>query len=425
MKKVIFGIIVLFLSLPFLQSMTGTFSLRPLSGHGYVAPDTVFTWKKWWDGTFQIQREKYINDNFGFRNLFIRGYNEISYNLFNKLNLDGGVVGKENYLYEQRYLDAYYGVDFLGDEIIKEKVRKIKRIQDTLQKLNKFLLIVLAPGKGSFYPEYFPDELKRIKGPTNNESYENHLKEQVVHHIDFNTHFCNIKKTSSHSLYPKYGIHWSSYGATLAADSIISYLNKNSYRKMQRFNWHSVVMKKSNLYDNDMGDAANLLITDLSDSSAYPVLEEVPGDYDKISTLVISDSFYWTLASIGLEKRYSKFHFLYYNKQKFPENMPVDPTDLYNFTNESDVVLIISTEATIKDLGWGAIEKMYNFYFSDFTDPELRTKIIEMQNYIRADKNWSKAIAEKANKEKVSFDSILFREAKWEVDRFLKHQMTK
>ena len=64
------------------------------------------------------------------------------------------VIGKENYLYEKGYIDAFFGVDFIGHDSIAISAYKLKMIQDTLAKLNKTLLIILAPGKGDFFPEY-------------------------------------------------------------------------------------------------------------------------------------------------------------------------------------------------------------------------------------------------------------------------------
>jgi hypothetical protein len=52
-------------------------------------------------------------------------------------------------------------------------MQRLKYVQDTLASLDKNLILVFAAGKGSFYPEYFPEKYKTEKGVTN---YETHLE---------------------------------------------------------------------------------------------------------------------------------------------------------------------------------------------------------------------------------------------------------
>jgi hypothetical protein len=40
----------------------------------------------WINGDYQREKEKYFNDQFGFRNDFVRLHNQIGYSLFKKMN---------------------------------------------------------------------------------------------------------------------------------------------------------------------------------------------------------------------------------------------------------------------------------------------------------------------------------------------------
>ena len=100
-KKQILLIVILFmLFIPFFQSGFNITKEWKLKGDVVIAPDTVFTKKKWWSGDYQKLKELYLNDNFGFRNFFIRINNQISFSLFNKAKANSIIIGKNNYIYE-------------------------------------------------------------------------------------------------------------------------------------------------------------------------------------------------------------------------------------------------------------------------------------------------------------------------------------
>ena len=70
--------------------------------------------------------------------------------------------------------------------------------------------------------------------------------------------------------------------------------------------------------------------------------------------------------NFGLSQVFDKSHFWYYNKEIYPETFskPLAPldVDLKKEINDHDVILLMSTQATLPDLGWGFIERMYQLY---------------------------------------------------------------
>ncbi len=227
-KGLLFCIILGILVVPILQSKFSFIDVAPLKGAIVLTEKKYINAKDWFSGEYQLQEEKYLNESFGFKNLFIRINNQIAFSIFNKAKANGVIIGKNNYLYEDNYIKAYYGTDFIGNDSISHRIEQLKFIQDTLGKLNKTIIVVYAAGKGSFYPENFPKEYLREKGKTN---YENHVslsKEYGLNYIDFNKYFIENKNKSKYPLYPQYGIHWSNYGACIAADSMIHYIEKIS-----------------------------------------------------------------------------------------------------------------------------------------------------------------------------------------------------
>jgi hypothetical protein len=205
--------IVLALSLPLLQGVTKVISIRNLDGAITELPEPTWSSANWFSGVFQDNALPYLNEQIGFYPIFIRINNEAQYRLANVANAKGVVEGKDKYLYELNYIRAYTGTDFIGDKLIKEKVALFQQFSDSVAKLGKQVLIVLAPGKASYFPEFLPEGMASIKKlNANYEGYKTELKESTVPFIDAHQWFRSMKDTSRYPLFPKCGIHWSRYG---------------------------------------------------------------------------------------------------------------------------------------------------------------------------------------------------------------------
>ncbi|NJK86957.1 MAG: hypothetical protein HC906_14245 [Bacteroidales bacterium] len=53
--------------------------------------------------------------------------------------------------------------------------------------------MIFAPGKGTFYPEFFPDRYVTSRKTTNYNDHVNLAKNLAIHHIDFNDFLLRIK----------------------------------------------------------------------------------------------------------------------------------------------------------------------------------------------------------------------------------------
>ncbi|MCZ8286540.1 MAG: hypothetical protein O9353_13905, partial [Bacteroidia bacterium] len=151
--------------LPMIQEKLHLKKEYPLKGDIKLPENIEFDKEDWFSGYYQEEKEKYINSAFGFRNQFVKLNNQIAYSMFRKAKANGVIIGKETYLYEQSYINAYTGTDFLGKDSIDHTIGRLKFISDTLNKLGKQLLVVFAAGKASFYPEYIPDKYLPVRGP--------------------------------------------------------------------------------------------------------------------------------------------------------------------------------------------------------------------------------------------------------------------
>lgn len=371
-------ILVLALLLPLFQQLTDVPHKRKLRGYATLAEVPEFSFRDWFSSEYQSQAQKALNDRFGFRRTFVMINNQLCYSLYKKVFVNGVIIGKENYSYHKGYIDGYYGLDFRGDSVWKEKARKLKVVQDSLAARGTQLLVSLAAGKGSYYPEYFPESYLSEKGRTNAEAMSELFTEAGVNFLDFNTWFTAMKDTSRYCLYPRTGIHWSVYGMALAADSLIKRTEALTGLNVAPFTWDSVSV--SNNYrssDRDIEDGLNLIFRVNRDLMAYPEIQYPEVEHDSVRAIVIGDSFFWGLYNMGIiDRAFYKSEFWYYYKRIYAKHLddfilPENVNKLDKFL-DADIIILLSTEATHIRFPWGFAEEAYAL----FTDPSSRKALI-------------------------------------------------
>jgi len=413
--------------IPMIQENLHLKKEHPLKGDIQLPENIEFDKEDWFSGYYQEEKEKYINTAFGFRNQFVKLNNQIAYSIFRKAKANGVIIGKETYLYEKSYIDAYTGTDFLGKDSIDHTIGRLKFISDTLSKLGKQLIVVFAAGKASFYPEYIPDKYLPVRGPTNYSYMSEEAKKAGLNVIDFNKWFIDNKHRSKYPLYPQHGVHWSTYGTALAADSLLRKIEELRHIDVPEFAFDGVSMEPPHDVDYDIADGMNLLFRFRSFDVAYPRMLPVKTEgKTRPKVLVISDSFYWGMYGLGIANCFENDHFWYYNRQVFPESsskeLLVENVDLGEALAKHDVFVIMATEATLRKISWGFIENAELYYKGLASkkeapaDMEYQNKVRDLVNYIRHDEKWFSDTKKRARERGVSLDSMLILEARWNID---------
>lgn len=412
----LFGFLIFLLVFPFIQAQFKLIKEKPLKGAVTIAANVKPTIKGWFNTDYQVKKEEYLNDAFGFRSTFVRINNQIAFSLFKKANARGVIVGKEKYLFEESYIKAWYGQDLIETDTISRRMKQLKVIQDTLALRKKTLILVLAADKGSYFPEYFPAQYDTVKGPTNYETYVRYASENGINLIDFNRYFLENKTISRFPLYSKYGIHWTFYGSCLAADSILSFIEKARQIDMPDFKWSVIDLKKARGDDYDIGAGLNLIFKLKREKLAYPrIYFEPENGKTKPSVLVIADSYYWGMFNFGISNVFSTSHFWFYNQQVFPESFKnplyTNQLDIMDEIGKHDVIILMSTGPNLPGLGWGFIQNTYNILF----DKHLKQEVIGLAHYIRSDRKWMDHIIRKARDRNIPVDSMLMLDAEWGI----------
>jgi len=427
-KNFIYILILSLLFIPTVQKQCLIFNIQPLRGDFVLAEEPGFSWQNYFTGEFQEKFEKSIQDNVNLKPLMVRINNQLDFSLFNVPHAEGIVIGKKGYLYELPYIDSYLGKDFAGKNYIDDQLRKLRFLQDELKKKNKNLIFVIAPGKGSFYPEYIPDiyELEK-KEITNYDYYVKRSKDLNINLIDFKNYFQLMKDTASYPLYPKCSIHWSTYGYTIAQDSLAKYI-----KKTQNIDMPDMVRTGMDFPDStrdtdyDVGEGLNLLWKISIPKMAYPRIsfKHVKSKRRPL-VLTIGDSFYNCFFDAGISPNmFEQYGYWYYNREiirdKNREKMTVAQLDLKAEVEKNEVIILFVTERNLGRFPFGFIDNLYDLYF-----PEKREeKIIHYENMIKTDSAWLNEIRAEAKNKAEEVDSLIRNKAyeylQSECERFMK-----
>jgi hypothetical protein len=375
-KAILSSIFVLFIGLlvlPVIQRKFELINIKPLHGAFKKTEIDSLSIETVLNGEYQEKVGKNVKENIGFRSLFVRINNQIDFSLFHKTNATSVLFGKDDYLFEQVYIDAYYGNDFKGEKFIKNKVYKLAKVVDTLEKLGKPLLIVIAPNKVHYYPEKISDNLKQSKNDSSNyEYYLEGFNKHKLNIIDVNKWFVNEKATTEFPLFAKTGIHWSRYGEITFADSLTKKLEKISGKDIPNLLISgNKISDKPVLFDNDLEVILNLFSRIDNEPLAYPEYSyETYEGKDSLKTMVVSDSFYWGLFNSGYSKNVlAGGRFWYYFMNIYPNDTGKEllswQLDLKENIEKNDAIVIICTEGNLAKFSFGFINRAFLTYFPE------------------------------------------------------------
>lgn len=405
-KNILFTGIILILFLPLIQHKAKFVKVAPLSGDQSPAPVPEFSLKSWADGDFQAAYDKSLEDRIGFRSWLVRMKNQFEYSFFRKANASGVVVGKRAYLFEEDYIRAYTGRDFLGDWYWDQKFRRMELVRDTLKSLGIELALVLEPGKASYYPEYIRKrQLKNVKPNTNYQALLNNAEAIAMPTLDLNSLFMNRKSESAFPLFPKGGIHWSYSAMIEATDTLLRFADNLTPMKIPAMTIiEGDVTKVLRDTDNDLVELLNLIFTPPHSEMHYPEIEiESLPDSVKPRVLTISDSFYFNILNAGIPRQaFANEAFWYYSKAIYPDTWS-EPrfTSMINFQKEvesMDLILIMITERFYYTMAWNFIEVLYKSYFPE----HVRNYSYDYQARILTDYKWFNLVVKDAEQRRVS-----------------------
>ena len=176
-----------------------------------------------WNVEWLSQVGDYFQEHFAFRNELFTGNALLHGKVLQTSTADGVIQGKNDWLYYKDSLDDYLGQDLLSDRSLYNIAHMLSMTQEALNEKGVKFLFTIAPNKNSLYGENMPyyDSLK-VTDETNRERLTQVLKQEGVSYADLYQAFTEQDEV----LYHARDSHWNNKGAALAADVLMSALEK-------------------------------------------------------------------------------------------------------------------------------------------------------------------------------------------------------
>ena len=432
-KKIWFLFLLAVLFLPMLQGIFHVVKEKPLDGAFVETPLPQITPKTLLKETAQDSLMTWCTEHSGFRNTMIRLNNQLLYSAFGKISAIGPVKGKDGKTFiEESYIISYTGETYIGDKTIQDNTRKLKLIQEMLHTKNITMLPVFVLGKASYYPELIPDKYFKNGRETNN--YKEYLKAfeaQNVEMIDFNQYFTSFKHHEPHPFYCNLSAHWTAYTASLAVDSLVSYMENITGQPQARAVIESFDTTFLMNQDDDLYKMMNLLLPLPRNTIDQPVFSFTEGYKPKV--LAISDSYWWTVYAWNIalpQHLFSDGGFWFYNKTIYPERSPIQNVETIDYKQEienQEFVLLLCTEATNHLWPYGFIERYLSGYdlvfcskqpeqydaadslYLEFRNAEIEKNIQRIQE----SPEWFKSVKRQAEEKHISEEQSLWDNAEY------------
>jgi hypothetical protein len=350
-----------------------------------------FSAANWFSGSYQAETDDYDNDHWALKESMVRLNNQFYYAAFNQIRVNGFVMGKEDYLFSESYIFSAFGDDLVPEEKVISLLQKAKVVQDTLHKKGIDLLLVYAPGKGSYCKELVEDKYVHPVKNTNLDLFVSNSRKLGLNYLDLATEFENRKTNTPHPLFPKFGHHWSNYGECIAVQKIIASIENLHHCRLPHLTWDTVIVTDTaRSRDADVLKSMNLYTDPPQNMKlAYPEAMFTDSLLDTTRVLTISDSYWYGPVYMGIGNAcFGKGQFWYYYNRVVPspkpgEKVEVWELDLKKEIESNGVIMLLYSDGNLPGFGNNFITDAYELYTSPATYQARNEKNRQIQQYAK------------------------------------------
>ena len=306
--------------------------------------------------------------------------NQLDFTFFKKTNAAEVIAGKDDYLFEETYIQSYNGTDFIGKQLIDNQILKMHFVQKELARMNKQLIIVIAPNKARYYSDKIPTRYAKESSETNYSYFKKRLTDLDLNVIDFNSYFKSAKDTSRIPLISKFSIHWSQYGATIAADSINKFVESLTSKQLCGIKYTISVNQTAK--DQEILDAMNL-IWDINYPPQIIPSIQFSNNNCKLRYMGTGDSFYKNFFYLNIPQTiWNQSNFRYYNRiycTGYNETENIENKDIMDDVKSADIIVLLASEVNLWRFPFGFIDQLY-FEFAPVTHDALVKHYTALEN---------------------------------------------
>ena len=356
---ILFGILLMLLFLPMLQTHVLHIPLKPLNGVTIETEKPDFNLESYRSGDYAKQKEAYLGEHFGFREPVIRLYNQYLWDFYKKTYAHDVVAGKQGWLYTPESVRDYYGTEMkrwqhspkAARQHFDREVKYMNRVRNILKEYDVELLAFIAPEKSFLYPEYLPDR-EHDTTTFNACAYFLHRFEECGFPcIDMTEWFGLMKDTVNYPLIPQTGAHWV-FPAVYAADSLFRFMGNLKGIELPKLTIGELHESDNHGADNDLEQLLNLSLPIRKHYGYSPTAEvsvKSKSTSVKPKVLFIGNSFMWGITNqVPMREVFDDVEFWYYfstaySGEDLTETTPVLDLNLLEKLLDFDYIVWFTT----------------------------------------------------------------------------------
>lgn len=340
LHKILFVSTIVVLALLMVQTFTGIIHVKPLKGVTVETEKPKLTLQNYIEGSFQSDLENYCREHCGFREWFIRLYNQYLWGFFRETNNTTVVRGKDNWLFEDVYVQDHYEslmYKYTADtaemrRIFETEALRLWKVQQMLEELGIHIFVNINPGKDAIFPEYLPENrsFTRPEGLRAYNYYTKRFDELGINYIDNVPIFKAIKDSVDYPLFYQTGTHWSNIASVYVFDSILRYMEAIDGQQLHHLKISEKYRAKPRQPDKDLEDLLNLVFPIKSSPYWYVDVQVRKSDVAvKPYLLTIGDSYFWNFTyNIPLQDIFRNHPYWYYNYKVYFDSANTSTLDL-------------------------------------------------------------------------------------------------
>lgn len=264
---VIRGTIIVFLllvCLPLVQMNFNIIHIKALNENRLKNPLPKLTYQGLKDSNYMKQFEKFFNDHYGFRDLFLRLNSFVDLRIFHVSSQTDVIIGKNDFLFYTPEYNDYLKQQTLTDSQLNDIAGKIARFQNNLNAKGIDFLFVIGPNKSTIYPEYMPDQRSGKNGASNYDKLTKLFDGQKISYLNTIPLLQSLK--DKYELYYKRDTHWNMVSGIFVSQEILKYLtNKHPLNSLPKVTSFSKEIKN--------GDLNNMLGITFKTENPMPVVD--------------------------------------------------------------------------------------------------------------------------------------------------------
>lgn len=327
-----------------------------------------------WDGSSQSSMETWLNQELTLRTWLIPIRNQIMYSVFHTSTNDAVILGKNDNLFEERYLTAETQITPpVTDTEIEILAEKIKTLGEKLGEKGKSLFVFITPSKAHIYSEDIPKlYLKLAPDAKERSSYEKLveiLEEEEIAYFDSVPYVLTLKENAAYPVYTRTGVHWSRVVAMEVAHQLMDEMEEQLSINLPEITVDYTPTPEAIEPDRDLEELLNIWKGQNLEFYA-PAVTVTDSEKDSVGLMARGGSFMQTSILTLTSQGYFDSYFYMENTLVVDDGeisyfSEYDELDLKAELEQTDVVLLEVNEEAVDRMSFGFIDYMLDNVLAD------------------------------------------------------------